>query len=113
MKILVAHLGSNWVNMCGGVERVTCSLANALVARGHEVSIIYRDWCEGEPYFPLDQRVKQYNILLKTEVRLFQKGCLIIFEFCGKRPGSSVKRQRRGLMLNIKEGNMDRLYVRS
>lgn len=66
MKILVAHLGSNWVNMCGGVERVTCNLANALVARGHEVSIIYRDWCEGEPYFPLDKRVKQYNILFKN-----------------------------------------------
>lgn len=66
MKILVAHLGSNWVNMCGGVERVTCNLVNALVARGHEVSIIYRDWCEGEPYFPLDQRVKRYNILFKN-----------------------------------------------
>lgn len=38
MKILIAHLGSNWVNMCGGVERVTCNLANALVDRGHEVS---------------------------------------------------------------------------
>ena len=66
MKILIAHLGSNWVNMCGGVERVTCNLANALVERGHEVSIIYRDWCEGEPYFPLDKRVRQYNILFKN-----------------------------------------------
>ncbi len=113
MKILVAHLGSNWVNMCGGVERVTCNLANALVARGHEVSIIYRDWCEGEPYFPLDQRVKQYNILFKNGSKVISERLLIIFEFCGKRPGSSVKRRRRGLMLNIKEGNMDRLYVRS
>lgn len=73
MKILIAHLGSNWVNMCGGVERVTCNLANALVARGHEVSIIYRDWCEGEPYFPLDKRVKQYNILFKDGSKIISE----------------------------------------
>ena len=73
MKILIAHLGSNWVNMCGGVERVTCNLANALVDRGHEVSIIYRDWCEGEPYFPLDRRVKQYNILFKDRSKVISE----------------------------------------
>lgn len=66
MKIIIAHFGSYYVNMAGGVEKVTCNLANALVERGHEVTILYRDRKEGNPYFYLDQRVKQYNILFEN-----------------------------------------------
>lgn len=67
MKVIIAHFGTYYVNMPGGVEKVTCNLANALVHRGHEVTILYRDDKEGQPYFPLDERVNQYNILLKME----------------------------------------------
>ncbi|HCW86541.1 MAG TPA: hypothetical protein DGT53_00335 [Dialister sp.] len=66
MKIIIAHFGTYYVNMAGGVEKVTCNLANALVERGHEVTILYRDRKEGNPYFYLDQRVKQYNILFEN-----------------------------------------------
>ena len=66
MKIIIAHFGTYYVNMAGGVEKVTCNLANALVKRGHEVTILYRDDKEGEPYFPLDKRVKQHNILFEN-----------------------------------------------
>lgn len=66
MRIIIAHFGSYYVNMAGGVEKVTCSLANALVDRGHEVTILYRDKKEGNPYFYLDRRVKQYNILFEN-----------------------------------------------
>ena len=66
MKIIIAHFGTYYVNMAGGVEKVTCNLANALVERGHEVTILYRDDKEGNPYFPLDKRVNQYNILFEN-----------------------------------------------
>lgn len=66
MKIIIAHFGTYYVNTSGGVEKVTCNLANALVRRGHEVTILYRDKVEGKPYFPLDERVKQYNILFEN-----------------------------------------------
>lgn len=66
MRITIAHFGTYYVNMAGGVEKVTCNLANALVERGHEVTILYRDDKEGNPYFPLDKRVKQYNILFEN-----------------------------------------------
>lgn len=66
MRITIAHFGTYYVNMAGGVEKVTCNLANALVERGHEVTILYRDDKEGEPYFPLDKRVKQHNILFEN-----------------------------------------------
>lgn len=66
MRITIAHFGTYYVNMAGGVEKVTCNLANALVERGHEVTILYRDRKEGNPYFYLDQRVKQYNILFEN-----------------------------------------------
>lgn len=55
MRITIAHFGTYYVNMAGGVEKVTCNLANALVERGHEVTILYRDNKEGNPYFPLDK----------------------------------------------------------
>lgn len=66
MRITIAHFGTYYVNMAGGVEKVTCNLANALVERGHDVTILYRDDKEGNPYFPLDKRVKQYNILFEN-----------------------------------------------
>lgn len=66
MRIIISHFGTYYVNMAGGVEKVTCNLANALVERGHEVTILYRDRKEGNPYFYLDQRVKQYNILFEN-----------------------------------------------
>lgn len=73
MKIIIAHFGTYYVNMAGGVEKVTCNLANALVERGHEVTILYRDDKEGNPYFPLDKRVNQYN-------KLFENGKKVVSE---------------------------------
>lgn len=47
----------------GGVEKATCDFANAMVERGHQVTLLYIDKVEGEPYFQLDGRVHQQNIL--------------------------------------------------
>ena len=66
MNIVIAHFNTNWVNFSGGVEKVTCQLANALCKRGHQVTILYRDGKEGPPYFPLDSSVKTDNILFEN-----------------------------------------------
>lgn len=66
MRIVIAHLGNNWVKMPGGVEKITCEFANAMVERGHDVTILYRDKREGDPYFPLSPKVKVHNILFKN-----------------------------------------------
>lgn len=63
MNIVIAHFNSCYVRMPGGVEKVTCNLANAMTARGHSVTILYRESKEGHAYFPLDARVPEHNIL--------------------------------------------------
>ena len=66
MNILLAHLGTHYVNIGGGVERATCGFANAMLERGHQVTILYIDTVEGQPYFRLSPQVQQYNILYKN-----------------------------------------------
>lgn len=66
MKIAIAHFSSSWVDTSGGVEKTVCALSSAMVARGHEVTILYIEHREGAPYFPLDQRVKTQNLLYEN-----------------------------------------------
>lgn len=73
MHIVIAHFGTHYVGNPGGVEKVVCQLSNEMIRRGHTVTILYRDRCEGDPYFPLDKQVVQHNIL-------FQDGRKIISE---------------------------------
>lgn len=69
MHIVIAHFGTYYVGMPGGVEKVTCNLANAMIERGHKVTILYRDSKEGSPYFPLDIYVIQHNILFENGIQ--------------------------------------------
>jgi glycosyltransferase involved in cell wall biosynthesis len=112
LKILIAHFGTNWVNMPGGVEKVTCELANALINAGHEVTILYRDNKEGSPYFPLSHKARQINILfengrqvisenLPTSLRIMREVTRLFSQsraqginarFKGKQYGSAIKR---------------------
>ena len=73
MRIAIAHFGTHYVQMAGGVEKVTCNLANAMVERGHEVTILYRAGMEGTAYFPLDKRVKEVNILFKNHKKVISE----------------------------------------
>lgn len=73
MNITIAHFGTHYVNMSGGVEKATCEFANAMVEKGHEVSILYIDQVEGSPYFPLKQEVKQINILFENGKRILSE----------------------------------------
>ncbi len=45
-------------NSRGGLERVFCSMANALTARGYEVVAVTFDQGEGKPAYPVDERVR-------------------------------------------------------
>lgn len=49
------------INAKGGTEKVFCSMANALVARGHKVTAICNEKEHGLPGYPLDCRVKFVN----------------------------------------------------
>ena len=86
MRIIVAHFGTHYVGMPGGVEKLICYLSSEMVKRGHEVTILYRDGVEGMPYFPLDKRVKQYNILFENGNKVISEklpGYLRVYrEFC-------------------------------
>lgn len=60
MKIALLNLYPV-VEASGGAEKVFCDMANALVAKGHEVCAIASDKREGLPYFHLDDRVTFVN----------------------------------------------------
>lgn len=62
MKIAFAFF-EQFIGISGGIERVCCNLANALTARGHEVSIIYCYRKSGKAFYPLDEKVKLYNLM--------------------------------------------------
>lgn len=62
MRILFVS-GYPMIDVQGGREKVYCTLASALVARGHEVEIVGMEKKkEGKPFFPLDERVKLVNL---------------------------------------------------
>ena len=54
------------MDMPGGVEKLTCYLSSDLVKKGYDVTVLYRDGIEGQPYFPIDPEVKQFNILFEN-----------------------------------------------
>lgn len=110
MNIVIAHFNTNWVNFSGGVEKVTCQLANALCKRGHQVTILYRDGKEG-PLTSSRFICKTDNILLKTERKSFLKNFLLIIVLDVKLPEFSVKRQRKVSMRSTRESSTEQLYV--
>lgn len=65
MNIVIAHFNAHYANMIGGVEKVTAELANAMVERGHQVTILYIGKTEGSSYFPVDPRVPEHNVLFE------------------------------------------------
>lgn len=50
MRILLSLIG-NTIGSTGGVEKVLCNMANAMVERGHEVTIFAFENKAGEPFF--------------------------------------------------------------
>lgn len=73
MKIVIAHFSSLWVDTSGGVEKMVCALSSALVKRGHDVDVLYVESREGDPYFPIDSRVRTTNLLYKNGKQVIQE----------------------------------------
>lgn len=46
----------------GGAERVFCTLCSELAKRGHDVSIVTFDQPGGQPFYPLDARIKRIDL---------------------------------------------------
>ena len=61
MKILLGNFTA-MVDDSGGLSKVTCSFANAMSKRGHDVSIVYSDDKVGNFFFPVEKNVKCYNL---------------------------------------------------
>lgn len=64
MKIVYSIAGTY---NSGGMERVLANKANWLVAHGHEVIIVTTDQRGESPYFPLDARIKCYDLAINYE----------------------------------------------
>lgn len=61
MKILMSNF-TKMVNDSGGLAKVTCAFSNEMIKRGHEVSLMYSDEKTGDFFFPVDERLKCYNL---------------------------------------------------
>lgn len=61
MKILLADF-HKCVKYSGGIERVLANMAAAMHSRGHEVTVVFADEKEGEPFFDLPEGVKYCNL---------------------------------------------------
>lgn len=77
MKIMLAFF-EQFVEMSGGIERVLCNMANAMIKRGHDVSIVYAFGRKGKIFYPLDSKAKLYNLMEihpeKWKAEAFGKG---------------------------------------
>lgn len=55
------------LNKCGGIERVTSLIANALVERGHDIHIVSFVGANQTPFFTIDERIKTYYLAPKKD----------------------------------------------
>lgn len=61
MNILLADF-HKYVGYSGGIEKVLSRMATAMAGRGHSVTVVFADEKEGEPFFPLPEGVRMYNL---------------------------------------------------
>ena len=61
MKILI-YIGARFLYSAGGAERICCNLANEMVHRGYQVSLVCHDVISDKPFYSLDQRIKLHGL---------------------------------------------------
>lgn len=61
MRILLGWFNKLW-DVSGGMARIECAMANEFIRRGHEAAIFLEDRAEGRSFFPVDEKVKFYNM---------------------------------------------------
>ena len=65
----------------GGAERVTCNLANYLIARNHQVTVLTMS--DDYPTYRIDERIRRETLISKKERKGFLYNSLIrFFRFC-------------------------------
>lgn len=94
MKILLANF-TKMVNDSGGLAKVTSAFANEMVARGHDVSILYSDERHGEFFYPVKEAVRCYNLKDNADgsnikFPLYLKAAREMLRAVGKRPARTV-----------------------
>ena len=62
MKIMMAYF-EKFIDVSGGIEHMLSALANELVKRGHEVSVVYCYGKSGKCFYPLDPSIRLYNLM--------------------------------------------------
>lgn len=108
MKILLANF-TKMVGDSGGLAKVTSALANEMVKRGHEVSIVYSDEKEGGFFYPINKEISTYNLnKISNKMIKFPLSLKIIREMLrtiGKRPARTVNSwfQEHYLLDNLKK----------
>lgn len=100
MHVVIAHFGSHYVKNPGGVENVVCCLANAMINHGYKVTILYRDDKEGNPYFPLNKKVEQKNILFENDKKVVSEKLPVGYRIL--REVSRVFSQTEAQKINVK-----------
>lgn len=68
MKIVLLDFW-NVVGSTGGTEKVLCNMANELIKRNYDVSIICNDKNIGNTFFPLNSKVHFINIFEKYKIK--------------------------------------------
>lgn len=68
MKIVLLDFW-NVVESTGGTEKVLCNMANELIERNYDVSIICNDKNIGNTFFPLNSKVRFINIFEKYKIK--------------------------------------------
>lgn len=66
MKILMANF-TKMVKDSGGLAKVTCAFSNEMLKRGHDVSLLYSDERQGDFFFPIDEKIKCYNLKINDD----------------------------------------------
>ena len=68
MNLLLADL-HKFVGYSGGIEHVLSRMAAAMKDRGYTVSVVMADEKSGDPFYPLPEGVKLYNLFKMEEMR--------------------------------------------
>ena len=95
MRILLCNL-TKMVNEHGGLAKATCSFANEMTNRGHEVSLLYSDELSGNFFYHIDNAVGVYNArknlsdgsMIKFPLHL--KALREALRIVGKRPARTI-----------------------
>lgn len=100
MNLLLADL-HKFVGYSGGIEHVLSRMAAAMKDRGYTVSVVMADEKSGDPFYPLPEGVKLYNLFKMEEMTEIHAG---LFSKAAReiaRAFSKEAARNRRLRLNI------------